>query len=85
MAMHTVIIKNSSGSNQTIEDLGIEIAHGTQITMSGQYTFTDLAASDDLRALVAAGDLVVNDGSDDLSSARGELYLTIIHNDKLVE
>lgn len=76
MSMYTVIAKNSSGSAQLIEDLGISIPNGSQETLSDQYTFDELAGSDDLRALVNGGDLVINDGSADLSAANGELYLT---------
>jgi len=77
--MYTVIIKNDSGSDKTIGDLGITIVDATQITFSDQFTYTQLAGSDDLRFLVNAGDLVVNDGVDDLSSSDGENYLIIIH------
>ena len=77
MAMWTVIAKNSSGSDQTIEDLGITIADSSQYTLSENFTFDALAGSDDLRALVTAGDLVINDGSSDLSAADGVDYLTL--------
>ncbi len=76
MAMWTVIIKNNSGGDVLIEDLGIEIADTTQETLSDMYTYDELAGSDDLRTLVNAGTLVVNDGSGDLSAANGVLYLT---------
>ncbi len=79
MAMWTCVIKNSSGSDQLIEDLGITIPDADQETLSDQFTYDELAGSDDLRALVNAGDLVVNDGSSDLSAANGEIYLTFIH------
>jgi hypothetical protein len=77
MAMWTVIIKNSSGSDQAIEDLGITVLDATQITFSDSFTFPEIAESDDLRALVQSGDLVVNDGSSDLSAADGVNFLTL--------
>lgn len=77
MAMWTVIIKNSSGSDQVIEDLGITVLDTTQITFSDSFTFPEIAESDDLRALVNSGDLVVNDGSSDLSAADGVNLLTL--------
>ena len=37
MAMWTVLINNNSGSIQTIEDLGVEMANGDSITFSNQF------------------------------------------------
>ena len=79
MAMWTVIAKNSSGGAQLIEDLGISIPDSSQETLSDMYTYDELAGSDDLRALVNAGDLVINDGSSDLNAANGVIYLTWVH------
>lgn len=84
MSMYTVIIKNNSGSEQTIEDLGLVIADATQIEMSQQFNYTEISTSDDLKTLIDAGTLVVNDGTDDLSSADGVKYLTLI-NKKVLE
>lgn len=77
MAMWTVIIKNSSGSDQTVDDLGITVLDSSQITFSDSFNFPEIAESDDLRALVQSGDLVVNDGSSDLSAADGVNFLTL--------
>lgn len=77
-SMHTVIITNVSGSEQTVEDLGIIIDDSTnQFTISDYYTYDELACSDDLREFVGNGDFEVNDGSDDLSASDGVKYLTI--------
>jgi len=76
--MHSVIITNVSGSEQTVEDIGIIIADSTsQITLSEMYTFPELAGSDDLRTLVGDSDFELNDGVDDLSAADGVKYLTL--------
>jgi len=85
MAMWVFIAKNSSGSDQLIEDLGISIPDSGQETLSLQFTYDELAGSDDLRALVASGDLVANNGSADLSAADGVDYLTIVQQDHLTE
>ncbi len=77
MAMWTCIIKNSSGSDRTIEDLGITITDASQVTMSNLFTYDELSGSDDLRDHVNNSNLVVNDGSSDLSAANGVLYLTL--------
>lgn len=83
--MWTVIIKNSSGSTKTVEDLGISIADSSQVTFSDQFTFDTIAGSDSLRTLVQAGDLVVNDGTSDLSAANGVKYLTLNQNKYLAD
>jgi len=77
--MWTLIIKNNSGSDQIINDLGITVLNGAALNISDQYTFDEISCSDDLRLLVTNGDLVVNDGSADLSSADGVLHLTLEH------
>lgn len=77
MAMWILIIKNNSGFTQIIEDMGIEIANASQITFSDQFTYPEMAESDDLRNLVNNGDLVVNDGVSDLSAPVGVEYLTL--------
>jgi len=77
-AMWTLIIKNNSAvTTREIEDLGITIGTSTQITMSDQFEYQELASSDDLRDHVQNGNLVVNDGTSDLSAADGVLYLTL--------
>jgi hypothetical protein len=75
--MWTVIAKNSGGAAVEVEDLGISIPASGQVTLSDQYTYDEIAGSDDLRALAAAGTLVINDGTSDLSAANGESFLTL--------
>jgi len=76
-SMWTLIIKNNGGSPITIEDLGITVPATSQITFSDQFDYEDIASSDDLRGEVNSGNLVVNDGSSDLTSPNGVLYLTL--------
>jgi len=79
--MWTVIAKNEdSTAIITIDDLGISIGAGIQITLSDQFTYEELADSDDLRQYVEDGDIVINDGSSDLSSANGVKFLTFIQS-----
>lgn len=75
-SMWTLIIKNS-GVAQLVEDLGITIPATSQITLSNQFEYQQIASSDDLRTLVNNGTLVVNDGTSDLSAANGVLFLTL--------
>ena len=76
MAMWTLIVKNA-GAIQLVEDLGISIPAASQLTMSDQFEYEEIASSDDLRTLVNNSTLVVNDGVSDLSAADGVLYLTL--------
>ena len=79
--MWTVIAKNNdSTAIITIDDLGISIGASIQITLSDQFTYEELADSDDLRQYVEDGDIVINDGSDDLSAANGVKFLTFIQH-----
>lgn len=73
--MKTFLIKNNSGSDQTISDLGVTIADAGTLQADDQYTHWRIYSSNDLRALVSAGTLVINDGTSDLSTANGVNYL----------
>ena len=77
MVMWTVIIKNNGIIDQTIEDLGTIVPSASQIDFSDQFTYDEIAGSDDLRALITAADLVVNDGLTDLDVTDGVYWLTI--------
>jgi len=80
MAMWTVLINNNSGSIQTIEDLGVEMANGDSIIFSNQFDYEEIAGSDDLRALVASSDLRVDDPENPgsyLSAANGVKFLSL--------
>jgi len=78
-AYWTVIIKNYSDSTSDIivEDLGLPIAPGSQITLSDQFTYDEITGSNDLRELVETSELVVNDGSDDLDVYEGIRWITL--------
>ncbi len=76
MAMWTLIVKNA-GAAQLIEDLGISIPAASQLTISDQFEYEELASSDDLRTLVNNSTLVINDGVSDLNAVDGVLFLTL--------
>lgn len=85
MSQWTVIIKNYSGSDQVIDDLGLPVPDSTaEIQLDEQFTYDEITGSDDLRTLVNSGDLTINDGSDDLSPEDGVDYLILI-NKKYLE
>lgn len=75
--MWEVIIKNNGASNILVEDLGIDIPSASSIDFHEQYTYDEIAGSDDLRNEVNLGNLVVNDGTGDLVPSAGENYLTL--------
>lgn len=70
-----VVIKNNSGSNIVIEDLGLEIGNGTSITLSDYFTYGEIADSSSLQSIVSAGNLIVNNGTLDLSPVDGSNYI----------
>lgn len=78
-AMWALVIKNNSGSDQSIADLGVTILNGSALNISDQYTFDEISCSDDLRGLVSSGALVANDGTNDLDETNGVKHLTLEH------
>jgi len=83
--MWTLIIKNSSGSDVAINDLGVIITSGSQIAGHQQFTYAQLASCDELRDLVAAGTLVLNNGTSDLTTIKGVDFLKIYNLDRAKE
>ena len=79
MTEWTVIISNNSGSDFLIEDLGVEILDSTSINLHEEAGFAEIADSDDLKAALTAGTLVLNDGTSDLSPTEAVDYLSRIH------
>jgi len=70
--MATVVItKNVTGSNIVIEDLGISIPSGSQTELTELFNKTEIGESKNLDTYIIAGDIVINDGTSDLSAANG--------------
>lgn len=67
----TIIAKNSTGSPVTIEDLGIEIPGSGQRTLSDTFDFNEICTAEDLKTLVNATTIIINDGTSDLDSTEG--------------
>ena len=80
--MWTLILKNTSGADVPIDSLGVTITSGSQLNASQQFTYTQLADNDELRDLVSAGTLAINDGTSDLTNVRGSEYLKIYNQDE---
>lgn len=81
--MATVIAKNNLGSSIDVEDLGITFTSTETLDLTDLYDFVDLTESDDLKSLVSAGSITINDGDSDLSIAKGLEHLEIesVHQD----
>ncbi len=82
-------IKNSGGSAVPINDLGISIPASTNYvandgTNASEFSQVELCSSWDLKDLVVATTLVVNDGTDDLTVAQALRQLSI-NNDLSVD
>ncbi len=70
-----VILKNSSGADVLISDMGLTVLNGGTEEVSLQAGYSEIANSEDLKTLVTAGTLVINDGSADLSVTDGLAYI----------
>ena len=79
--LYVVIVKNDSGSDQEIEELGITIADGEAYNMSEQFDYQAIFSANTLRDLVAAGTLVINNGSD-LSAVDGVDWIEVLNTYK---
>lgn len=83
MAEWTAILKNNSGSEVTVGDLGLVMASATQIDAHVQFMYGELTNSDDLKSLLSAGTLILNDGVADLNTTDAVDYLTRVHKEFL--
>lgn len=83
--MYTVLaIKDSTESGIWVEDLGVEITDATNgQSLSDWFSYDSLAGSDSLRQVVEDGDVIINNGIENLSSEAGVKYLTFIQREYL--
>ncbi len=70
----TTIAKNVSGSEKRF--LGVVLANGSQQTISDNYSPYEIATDDPLQTYIASGDIVINDGTSDLSIAEAQGLLS---------
>jgi hypothetical protein len=72
-----VIAKNTTDFPIEIEDMGIIItASPGQRTLSDNFTQDEITSSDDLLYFVNAGDIIINNGTEDLSNDLAIDYIT---------
>lgn len=77
--MWQLTIRNDSTADVFIEDLGINVPAGETIPFADQFTYPEIAASDDLREAVGVGLLVLTGYDGDLTAPDGTDYLEIVH------
>jgi len=75
--MAIVIAKNNTAGTIDIQDLGISLATAEIINLTNFYKFFELVMSNDLKALVSAGTITINDGTADLNIADGLDHLKV--------
>lgn len=75
----TVILKEITTTTDW-SFIGIPLPAGTSITIEDEELVDAMANNNDLREAIIAGDVVVNDGTDDLSPILGLNYLEKDHN-----
>ncbi len=81
-----IITKNSTGSNIYIDDLyGQEILASGQVTLSLLYTFAEISNSLNLKTLIEAGTIIINDGISDLNINDGVEHVSEISQYKSVK
>jgi hypothetical protein len=74
----TIIAKNTTGATITLSDMGgFTIEALGQETLSNYFRSHQITASEDLASNVSSGDVVINDGSDDLSISLALEYLQL--------
>lgn len=85
--MATIIIKNNTDSNVTIEDLGITIAASSQRTLSDLFTLVEISDSEDLVTYVNNETFTVNNGVEDLHRINGlkHINLETVYEDDVYE
>jgi hypothetical protein len=74
----TIIAKNVTVGNIEIQSLGITIAASDQINLTSQgFSLSEIDQASDLYSEVDSGNIVINDGTSDLSSTEGKDWITL--------
>jgi len=69
----TTIAKNNSGLTQKF--LSIVLEDGSEISLSDKYSPYEISVDSDLQSLISSGDIVINDGSQDLSPSEADAMI----------
>lgn len=65
--MPTVLAKNTTTSDITLEDLGVIIPGSSILDLTETYAFYEITASKDLKTQISNGNVIINDSINDLS------------------
>lgn len=71
-----IIAINDTTSDIFLEDLGLTIPASSQISLHEQFEFEEIAGDDSLKVQVTAENIIINDGTTDLSISDGLSYIT---------
>ena len=81
MALPIVIAKNQTGTAILLDRIGVTVpASPLTITLTDYATFYEVSADETLNTRVTAGDIVINDGTSDLTLAEALGYLDATGN-----
>lgn len=80
MALPTVIAKNQTISDIFLPRVGLTVPASSQETLTDYVSFYEASFDEVLVAKITAGDIVINDGTDDLSTAEALAYLDATGN-----
>lgn len=75
-----IIVKNTTGSDILIEDLGVSIPAFDQNDLSESFTLEQIHESVDIETYINNGDFVINNGTEDLTPAQAIRYTSANHN-----
>lgn len=70
-----VIAINDTTSDIFLEDLGLTIPASSQVSLHEQFEFSEIANADPLKVQVTAGNIIINDGSTNLSITNALEYI----------
>jgi len=72
-----VVAKNNTASEYFIEDLGIGISGTGQVNLTDLFDFFEIIDSIDLKTGVSSGDIIINDGTNDLNIVDGLAHINV--------
>jgi hypothetical protein len=75
MALRIVIAKNQTASPILLSRLGLTVPASGNLTITNFASFYEVQAEPALQTPVTSGDIILNNGSEDLSVAQGLSYL----------
>jgi hypothetical protein len=68
-----VIAKNDSTADIFLTDLGIKIPGLSEVALSNQFEFAEISGGDSLKTYVGNGQIIINDGTQDLTDPQAGL------------